>query len=315
MDKKTPLLHPGERGELEGLMKRFGVDARYDEMLNAPAIKGVPGVEGNELKDLVAYTKVICRNYKLSRTIVDEQLESIIESNVINPVRDWLTGITRTKTNNPVHELVDNLPVEDKEWVKVAMYRWLIQCCAAADMAKHEGKHPDAIPKYECVLVLGGDQGLHKTSFIKYLLPAELHKYIKDSVRLDTKDRDSMLNILRCWIPELADLDPALKKKGLPELKGFLAKEVDEIRLTYARKPTIIRRHVSCMTSVEGEYPPKGTRWDRRFLPVIAKGRLDYPRVYNFDYTDLWAFIWDAYTHGGSNGGLRQKKRLYVRKS
>ncbi|GFO75319.1 putative DNA primase/helicase [Bathymodiolus platifrons methanotrophic gill symbiont] len=73
------------------------------------------------------------------------------------------------------------------------------------------------------MLVLGGDQGLHKTSFIKYLLPAELHKYIKDSVRLDTKDRDSMLNILRCWIPELADLDPALKKKGLPELKGFLA--------------------------------------------------------------------------------------------
>ncbi|WP_221898151.1 hypothetical protein [Bathymodiolus japonicus methanotrophic gill symbiont] len=39
MDKKTPLLHPGERGELEGLMKRFGVDASYDEMLNAPAIK------------------------------------------------------------------------------------------------------------------------------------------------------------------------------------------------------------------------------------------------------------------------------------
>ncbi|GFO75998.1 putative DNA primase/helicase [Bathymodiolus platifrons methanotrophic gill symbiont] len=199
--------------------------------------------------------------------------------------------------------------------LRVAMYRWLIQCCAAADMAKHEGKHPDAMPKYECVLVLGGDEGLHKTSFIKYLLPAELHKYIKDSVRLDTKDRDSMLNILRCWIPELADLDPALKKKWLPELKGFLAKEVDEIRLTYARKPTVIRRHVSCMTSVDGEYPPKGTRWDRRFLPIIAKGRLDYPRVSNFDYTDLWAFIWHAYTHGGGgNGGLCPKKRLYVRK-
>ncbi|WP_280175589.1 VapE domain-containing protein [Bathymodiolus platifrons methanotrophic gill symbiont] len=101
----------------------------------------------------------------------------------------------------------------------------------------------------------------------------------------------------------------------MSELKGFfLAKEVDEIRLTYARKPTVIRRHVSCMTSVEGEYPPKGARWDRRLLPVIAKGRLDYPRVSNFDYTDLWAFIWHAYTHGG-HGGLRPKKRLYVRKS
>ncbi|GFO73527.1 hypothetical protein BJAS_P4369 [Bathymodiolus japonicus methanotrophic gill symbiont] len=77
-----------------------------------------------------------------------------------------------------------------------------------------------------------------------------------------------------------------------------MAKEVDEIRLTYARKPTVIRRHVSCMTSVEGEYPPKGARLDRRLLPVIAKGRLDYSRISNFDYTDLWAFIWHAYTHG-----------------
>ena len=52
------------------------------------------------------------------------------------------------------------------------------------------------------------------------------------------------------------------------------------------------------MTSVDGEYPPKGTRWDRRFLPLIAEGILDYPRVANFDYTDLWAFVWQAYTHG-----------------
>lgn len=297
MDTKISQINPGERGRLSDLIKHFGVEASYDELLNAPSIKGVPG-GGNDMEGLIAYSKSVCRAYEISRTIVDEQLESIVKGNVINPVRDWLSGIERSKTNNPVHELVDNLPVEDKEWVKVALYRWLIQCCAAADMSKHEGKHPNSVYKYENVLVLGGDNGLHKSSFIKYLLPTELHKYIRESAQFDAKDSDSMLNILRCWIPEIVDLGPALKGKGLPALKVFLAKEVDEIRLTYSRTSTIMRRHVSCMASVEGEYPPKGTKWDRRFLPVIAKDSLDYPRVANFDYTDLWAFIWREYTHG-----------------
>ena len=67
--------------------------------------------------------------------------------------------------------------------------------CAAADMARHEGKHLDAVPKYESVLMLCGAQGFKKTSFIKYLLPKELHKYTKDSVQLNVKDKDSLLNI------------------------------------------------------------------------------------------------------------------------
>ncbi|TXK94035.1 hypothetical protein BMR08_15475, partial [Methylococcaceae bacterium CS2] len=238
MEKKTPLVSGGERHRLKDLLNYYGVEASYDELLNAPSISCVPGVYGKELEGLKAFAKMICRNHDISRTIVEEQLESIIEDTVTNPVRDWLAGITRSKDNNPVHELVDNLPVEDKEWAKVALYRWLIQCCAAADMATHEGRHPNAVPRYENVLVLGGDTGLHKSSFIKYLLPEDLHHYIKDSVRLDTKNSDSVLNVLRCWIPEFADLGPALKKKGLTALKEFLVKEHDEIRLTYTRNPS-----------------------------------------------------------------------------
>ncbi|GAW86338.1 hypothetical protein bplSymb_SCF02406P003 [Bathymodiolus platifrons methanotrophic gill symbiont] len=118
-----------------------------------------------------------CIQHGLSKAVVDEQLDIIIEKNPINPVINWLKSIKRTKKDNPVHELIDNLPVENKEWVKIAMYRWLVQCCAAADMARHKGKHPDAVPKYESVLMFGGAQGLKKTAFIKYLLPKELHKY------------------------------------------------------------------------------------------------------------------------------------------
>ncbi|GAW86339.1 hypothetical protein bplSymb_SCF02406P004 [Bathymodiolus platifrons methanotrophic gill symbiont] len=32
-------------------------------------------------------------------------------------------------------------------------------------------------------------------------------------------------------------------------------------------------------------------------MPVVVTGALDYPRDANFDYADMWAFVWDAYTH------------------
>ena len=147
-------------------------------------------------------------------------------------------------------------------------------------------------------MVLGGASGLHKSSFIKYLLPEELHHYVKDSVSLDLNNGSSVLNVLRCWIPELGELGAALKKKAMPAMREFLTREYDEVRLTYQRESVNQRRHISCMTSVDGEYPPKGTQWDRRFLPIIATGVLDFPRESKFDYTDLWAFVWDAYTHG-----------------
>lgn len=299
MENKRPLLSGGDRRHLKDLMEHFGVKASYDELMDAHSISYVPGVPGRAYKGLIAYCKMICRNYDIPVTIVDEQIDSIIEDTVTNPVRDWLGSIKRTKDNNPVHELVDNLPIEEKRWAKVALYRWLIQCCAAADIAMHEGRHPKSLPKFESVLVLGGASGLHKSSFIKYLLPEDLHHYVKDSVVLDLKDSNSVLNVVRCWIPELGELGSALKKKAMPAMREFLSREYDEIRLTYQRESIIQRRHISCMTSVEGPYPPEGTMWDRRFLPIIATDVLDFPREAKFDYTDLWAFVWDAYTHGG----------------
>ena len=79
---------------------------------------------GNEDNSLIAHMKDLATLNGLNTRVVDEQLDAIIESNVINPVTDWLKFIRRTKLNNPVDELVDLLPVENKAWVKIALYRW-----------------------------------------------------------------------------------------------------------------------------------------------------------------------------------------------
>ncbi|WP_221898270.1 VapE domain-containing protein, partial [Bathymodiolus japonicus methanotrophic gill symbiont] len=81
-----------------------------------------------------------------------------------------------------------------------------------------------SVYKYENVLVPGGDNGLHKSSFIKYLLPTELHKYIRESAQFDAKDSDSMLNILRCWIPEICRPRPCIKRKRTASIKSIFGK-------------------------------------------------------------------------------------------
>ena len=209
---------------------------------------------------------------------------------------DWLKSIKRFKTTNPVTELVEMLPVENKEWTEIALYRWLIQCCASADNAQLT-PNKDAIAKFESVLVFSGAQGCKKTSFVKYLLPKKLHKYTLDSVILDMRDKDSVASILRSWIPELGELDATFDRSSISMLKGFLSNTEDNIRLPYHRKTTNIRRRSSCVATVNRESYLKDTTGNRRFFPIAVTGDMSVIR-YCFNYTDLWAYAWNLYTSG-----------------
>ncbi|WP_221901658.1 hypothetical protein, partial [Bathymodiolus platifrons methanotrophic gill symbiont] len=68
---KTP---SATRVDIERLMNYFGVVVSYDEILNEPVIKGVPGLDGNDRNSLIAFMKDKCRTYKISKGIVDDQL-------------------------------------------------------------------------------------------------------------------------------------------------------------------------------------------------------------------------------------------------
>ncbi|GFO73417.1 hypothetical protein BJAS_P4209 [Bathymodiolus japonicus methanotrophic gill symbiont] len=282
---------------LEALIEYYGVSVSYDELLLETNIKGIQSMKGNEHNSLIAFLKGKCAIHGISDRVVDMQLDAIIESNIINPVTDCLKVITRTKSNNPVDELVELLPVDNKTWVKIAMYRWLIQCCAAADMARNT-PNDDAIDKYESVLVFFGEQGHKKTSFIRYILPKLLHKYTKEGILLDVKDKDSMLHVLKCWIPELGELDSTFKRSDISALKAFLSMTEDEIRLPYARKPLKITRHISCIGTVNEKEYLRDATGNRRFLPITTTGSLDIIVKENFDYTDLWGYVWGQYMQG-----------------
>lgn len=283
------------RKNLEFLISYLKIVIGYDVIKNRPIIENIKSLPGEEENSLIAFLKSSCGLYGLNKSIVDEQLAVIMQDNPKNPVVDWLSNIKRTKDHNPVHQLVNALPISNKKWARIAFYRWFIQCVAAADQAKNS-TNTNALPKYESVLTFYGGQGLLKTAFIRSLLPPELKTYLTDGMILDLNNLDSIRIALSAWIVELGELDSTFKKSDISALKAFLSRIVDEFRRPYARAASILPRHTSFFASVNEERFLRDSTGNRRYLPIIVNAELLIPN--DFDCTDFWAFIWQEYLNG-----------------
>ncbi len=290
--RQSPL---STRENLEALMAFYQVTVAYDVIKLRANITGISSLSGEEENSTIAFLKSKCALHDLSQTVVDQQLNAIMNDNASNPVIEWLQNIERTKVHNPIDELVSQLSVANQEWAKVAFYRWFIQCVAAADQAV-QTPNKDALPKFESVLTFYGGQGLQKTAFIRSLLPKEIKSYLKDGVQLDLTNKDCKIEVLGGWLVELGELDSTFKQSDISALKAFLSKQEDEIRKHYARASSIIPRQTSFFASVNEEKFLRDKTGNRRYLPITITGELDTPD--GFDCTDFWAFIWQEYKSG-----------------
>ena len=283
------------RENLEVLMKYKNIGVAYDVIKKRPVITNVKSLRGEEENSVIARLKSECALHGLAKSVVDEQLMTIMHDNAWNPVTRWLSNIQRTKNHNPIDDLVDALPVGNKEWAKVAFYRWFIQCVAAADTSQRSA-NKNALPKYESVLTFYGSQGLLKTAFIRALLPLNIKDYLKDGVQLDLNKPDSKTEALSAWLTELGELDSTFKKSDISALKAFLSRQEDEIRKPYARAASIMPRQTSFFASVNEEKFLRDGTGNRRYFPIVVNAQLIIPN--DFDCTDLWAFVWGEYIKG-----------------
>ena len=284
-----------DRANLVALMDHYNIKVRFDVFKRIPKVQGIASMVGDDENLLLSELKSLCGRHELPLRLVDNHLGTIAQMNPSNPPLDWLQSISRTKQTNPVYELVELLPVENKDWVKVAFYRWFIQACAAADTAK-QTKNPQALPKFESVLVFIGSQGLGKTSFMRRLLQKELHTYFSDGLLLDLGNKDSRLSATANWLVELGELDATFRKSDIASIKSHLSKQVDEIRLPYARTETRWPRRTCYMASVNDTKFLHDATGNRRYFPVVALGSLKVPD--DFDAVDLWAYAWSEYKNG-----------------
>lgn len=161
--------------------------------------------------------------------------------------------------------------------------------------------------KVDHVVVLEGPQGAGKTRAIEILAGpyfGSLHS------RLGAKD--AVLEMGRRWIIELAEL-AALPRHQLEEMKAFVSRRVDSVRLPYGRHVVDLPRQCIFVGSTNESAYLRDPTGARRFLPIRC-GAIDLPWLAE-NRDQLFAEAAHDLKNGASWWELPQREALFEQDS
>lgn len=265
------------------LLSECGIEAGYDVIKKRGHFRR--GEEELEFCDLQSLANL----NGLGGMHFADFVTTLTRRNPINPVADWIAskawdGTDRLEALYETVGVQEDFPVYARNFL---LKRWLISCVAAA--VKRSGF------KSRGVLVLQGEQGLGKTSWIARLVPAAMcAEWVKLDHHLDAHNKDSILGVLTHWIGELGEVDSSFRK-DVSRMKGFLTNSVDKVRPPYGRTPIEMdRRTVFAATVNEWNFLVDQTGNSRWWTIPVTK--LDF--AHDIDMQQLFAQVAKLYDEG-----------------
>jgi len=221
-----------------------------------------------------------------------------------NPVMQWMES-RRWDGKSRLQEFLDTIGSPENEKLKeMLMKKWLISCCAAACE-----EHGVAL---EGILVFQGAQGLGKTLWFKRLANYD-DGWLLEGAMLNPTDKDSVKQAVSHWLVELGELGSTFKRADIDQLKQFVTKKVDELRLPYDRAFTTYQRRTAFYASVNEREFLIDTTGNRRFWVIPVK-RINFN--HGIDMQQLWAEVKETlYVSGQKNWFLTPDERKMLDES
>ena len=159
------------------------------------------------------------RNYSIA-------VAKVVDDRSYHPIRDFFKslpewdGVKRVET-----ALVDYLAAEDTPYVRAVTRKLL---CAAYVRVHNPGA------KFDNMIVLNGDQGIGKSTFISKLGGG----WYSGSLNLsDMNDKTAAEKLQGYWILEIGEL-AGMKKADLDKVKAFISRQDDKYRASFGRRVT-----------------------------------------------------------------------------
>lgn len=266
---------------VEHLLNGYGIGVRYNAMTRQVEID-IPGRDyGDDNREAGAMAEImsLCARNRVPRENVGEYLRAISDRHRYHPVLDWIRsrpwdGVSR------VEAIAATLESPMNAWLKrQLLLRWLLSAVAAITTPGGLAAHG--------VLVLSGDQGIGKTSWVKSLVPADL-KAVKEGALIDPAAKDTVLAAVSHWLVELGELGATFRKADIDRLKAFVTTSVDKIRRPYDRVESTLPRRTVFFGSVNDRHYLVDDTGNRRWwtIPVTA---IDYHHA--IDTQQLFAEI------------------------
>lgn len=275
---------------LREIIRRLGVTIRYNIIKKREEII-IPNASfsiDNHDNAALAWLASECSLFSFPTDSLQDFVTLIADSNPYNPVATWITskpwdGISRLQD---FYATVRESPGFNKSLKETMMFRWMLSAIAASF-------NPDGVVA-RGVLVFQGRQQIGKTAWFKRLVPDTLD-VIQDGVILRPEDKDSVKQAVSNWLVELGELDATFKKSDIAQLKGFITRDRDVIRMPYARKESTFARRTVFFGSVNPREFLNDPTGNTRFWTIPCES-INFR--HDLDMQQVWAEFYEEWKDG-----------------
>lgn len=204
---------------------------------------------------------------------IEQAIEYQAHANAYHPVRDYLESLEWDGVPRVDGLLVDYLGTEDNAYTREAARCWMT---AAVYRVMEPGF------KFDYTLVLGGDQGIGKSTMVEVLA----RSWYGELSSFDPKI--AIEEITGSWVVEITELG-ANNRHEVEQQKAFLSATSTRVRLAYRRNAANHKRQcVFIGTTNQIEYL-KDSTGNRRWWPVDCRvAEIDLPRLRK-EVDQMWA--------------------------
>ena len=184
---------------------------------------------------------------------IDAALDLHASLHAFNEVQDYLNGLVWDGVPRLDTLFIDCLGAEDSEYNRIVCRKIFTAAVARA-------MNPGC--KFDCMLILCGNQGWGKSTLISKMA----HGWLNDSIRtFEGKEASELLQGV--WLVEIAELD-AFRRTDVARIKQFLSLQVDRYRAAYGRHAKEQPRSCVFFGSCNQMDFLQDTTGNRRFWPV-----------------------------------------------
>lgn len=270
--------------------RALNVNVRYNVIKKETEIL-IPG-QGfscdNESNASLAWLISECVRMNMPIGQINDYLCYIADKNPYNPVAEWVTskpwdGETR------IPQLLSTIKADGEEddesigRLKESMIKkWMLSAIGAAFS-------PTGISS-PGILVIQGAQYLGKTAWFKSLVPKDMN-LIQDGLILKPDDRDSVKQAVSYWMVELGELDATFRKSDIAQLKAFITRDKDVLRLAYAKRESQYARRTVFFASVNPRQYLHDPTGNRRYWTISAT---EIDHCHGIDMQQVWAEIYET---------------------
>jgi predicted P-loop ATPase len=215
-------------------------------------------------------------------TITKQNLYEILFSDFapkINPVLDYFENLNYLENEDFILKLANCVKVKNSEKWNEYFKKWLVAVIANVYITDFCANHT--------MLVLTGEQGKFKTTFLEALCPAELKQY-NYTGKLNLESKDSLTFIAEYLFINIDDQLKQLHKRDENELKNLITINSVKYRRPYDKLINEYPHLASFCASVNGNEFLTDISGSRRFLPFeVIKINID--EVKKIDISNVWS--------------------------